>query len=225
MFCAFLLVVVSCPRRAVSDMVADLQRQIANLHGKLQRVRRSYERREYLLDQQALLIFIYSGYRAEVAGHFYLSMSHSKSTLQSAVEHVEWKYINAPLEDKVAVMLDPCARHSVRQALASFRYITLFRLYEWIRKMNYESGVAPSRRMLADRLPDCFPEMLPDAWKVRLLRPMGTARSQRRYFCAFRSHFCCKLGKVKTIPPMSADEMRHKVLRLLKKMCSQRRRP
>ena len=90
------------------------------------------------------------------------------------------------------------------------KYLVLFQLREWVQKMNYEFGVAPSRRMMVDRVQ----HLLPDSWPVdlqkRLLRPLATARGQLRYLAAFRNRFGCKLGKLRTSPPMSLQEKQSK---------------
>ena len=77
--------------------------------------------------------------------------------------------------------------------------------------MNHEFGVAPSRRMLCERLRELMPENLPGELSARLLRPLATARSQRKYFSAFRKRFGCKLGRLRTSPPMPLQEKQSKV--------------
>ena len=176
----------------MSDELAELQRKIANLQRRLRRAAKRKKVRADKVDKQSLVLFIFSGHRADVAAHFHLSMSDSFSSLDSAVAHVEWCYIKAPLEHKVRILL-------------------LFQLREWVRKMNHEFGVAPSRRMLCERLRELMPENLPGELSARLLRPLATARSQRKYFSAFRKRFGCKLGRLRTSPPMPLQEKQSKV--------------
>lgn len=192
------------------DQLAEVQKKIANLQRRIRRAKQRETAREEIVDQQALVLFIFSGYRADVAGHFHLSRSKRCMSLDSAVAHVEWKYIRAPLEDKVMLMLDPCRQYPIHRLLAAFRYLVLFQLREWVQKMNYEFGVAPSRRMMVDRIQHLLPDSWPVDLQARLLRPLATARGQRRYLAAFRNRFGCKLGKLRTSPPMSLQEKQSK---------------
>ena len=196
---------------AMCDELGEVQKKIANLQRRIRRASQRETAREDIVDQLALVVFIFSSYRADVAAHFHLSMSKRLSSLDSAVAHVEWAYINAPFEHKIALMLDPCAEYPIHQLLAPFRYLVLFQLREWVQKMNYEFGVAPSRRMMVDRVHHLLPDSLPVELQARLLRPLATARGQRRYFAAFRERFGCKLGRLRSSPPMSLQEKQSKV--------------
>ena len=68
-----------------------------------------------------------------------------------------------------------------------------------------------SRRMLCERLRELMPENLPAELSARLLRPLTTARSQRKYFNAFRKRFGRKLGRLRSSPPMPLQEKQSKV--------------
>ena len=195
----------------MSDELAELQRKIANLQRRLRRAAKRKKVRADKVDKQSLVLFIFSGHRADVAAHFHLSMSDSFSSLDSAVAHVEWCYIKAPLEHKVRIMLDPSSQLPRCALLPPFNFLLLFQLREWVRKMNHEFGVAPSRRMLCERLRELMPENLPGELSARLLRPLATSRSQRKYFSAFRKRFGCKLGRLRTSPPMPLQEKQSKV--------------
>lgn len=195
----------------MSDELAELQRKIANLQRRLRWAAQRKKVRADKVDKQSLVLFIFSGHRADVAAHCHLSMSDSFSSLDSAVAHVEWCYIKAPLEHKVRIMLDPSSQLPRCALLPAFSFLLLFQLREWVRKMNHEFGVAPSRRMLCERLRELMPENLPGELSARLLRPLATARSQRKYFSAFRKRFGCKLGRLRTSPPMPLQEKQSKV--------------
>ena len=51
-------------------------------------------------------------------------MSDSFSSLDSAVAHVEWCYIKAPLEHKVRIMLDPSSQLPEVCIVASIQFLT-----------------------------------------------------------------------------------------------------
>lgn len=205
-----------CARlQKMCDHMAGIQKKIVNLQRRIRRAAQGENARKQRVDQQALVIFIFSNYRAEIAAHFQLSMSNCFSSLDSAVAHVEWAYINAPFEEKVALMLNPCAVHPMPLLSAAFRYLLLFQLHEWVKKMNYEFGVAPSRRMMVDRVQNLVPDSLPPALQEKLRRPLATARGQRRYLAAFRKRFGCKLGKLRTCSPMPLEEKQSKACRFL----------
>ena len=195
----------------MSNDLVDLQRKIANLQRRLRRAGKRQKAREDKVDNQSLVLFIFSGHRADVAARFHLSMSDCFSSLDSAVAHVEWCYIKAPLEHKVQIMLDPSNQLPRSAVLPPFKFLLLFQLREWVQKMNHDFGVAPSRRMLCERLHELMPENLPAELNARLLRPLATARSQRKYFNAFRKRFGCKLGRLRSSPPMPLQEKQSKV--------------
>lgn len=194
----------------MSDELAQVQRKIATLQKRIRRIAERKQARNDLVDWQALLLFIYSRYRADVAAHFHLSMASSCSSLEDAIAHVEWSYINAPLESKVDLMFDPCKQRPKHQVLVAFRFLLWFQLREWLRRMNFECGVAPSRRMLVDRVRCLVPSNLPAGLQAQLLRPLATPRGQRKYFNAFRKRFGCKLGRLHIVPPMSLEEKQSK---------------
>ena len=108
-------------------------------------------------------------------------------------------------------MLDPSSQLPRSAVLPPFKFLLLFQLREWVQKMNHDFGIAPSRRMLCERLRELMPENLPAELNARLLRPLTTARSQRKYFNAFRKRFGCKLGRLRSSPPMPLQEKQSKV--------------
>ena len=110
----------------MSDELAELQRKIANLQRRLRRAAQRKKVRADKVDKQSLVLFIFSGHRADVAAHFHLSMSDSFSSLDSAVAHVEWCYIKAPLEHKVRIMLDPSSQLPRCALLPAFSFLLLF---------------------------------------------------------------------------------------------------
>lgn len=196
---------------SMSEELAELQRKIANLQRRLRRAGKRKQVRADKIDNQSLVLFIFSGHRADIAAHFHLTVSGSFLSLDNAVAHVEWCYIKAPLEHKVRIMLDPSSQLSRSALLPPFRFLLLFQLREWVQKMNHEFGIAPSRCMLCEHLRELMPPNLPAELSARLLRPLATARSQRKYFSAFRKRFRCKLGRLRTSPPMPLQEKQSKV--------------
>lgn len=189
---------------------ADLTRQIKNLQRKLRRLKKRQALRQAVLDRVALLVYICSDHRAEVAAQFHISMSPVPSSLPSAIAHVEWLYINAPLEDKVAMMLDPLMVYTLPQALMALRYVLGFQLHEWVRMQNCDFGVAPSRQMMAEQFRQMVPKDLPPSLKAKVLTPLRTPRSQRKFLASFRKQFGCKLGRLRTASLMSVEEQQSK---------------
>ena len=189
---------------------AELQRRIRNLRRRLRRLQQQKALRSALEDSEAILAYIYADHRADVAAHFLMSRSKEPFTLPDAIGHVEWAYIRAPLEDKVAVMKDPSAKHSPRRVLVVLHYVLGFRLCEWVRIQNFDFGVAPSRKMMVDQFVHMVPAIASAALRAKVLRPLQTPRSQRKYFAQFRKRFGCKLGKLSAAPPMPLEEQQAK---------------
>ena len=195
---------------AMPRQEAELQRRIRNLRRRLRRLQQQKALRRALEDSEAILAYIYADHRADVAAHFLMSRSKEPFTLPDAIGHVEWAYIRAPLEDKVAVMKDPSAKHSPRRVLVVLHYVLGFRLCEWVRIQNFEFGVAPSRKMMVDQFVHMVPAIASAALRAKVLRPLQTPHSQRKYFAQLRKRFGCKLGKLSAAPPMPLEEQQAK---------------
>ena len=168
------------------------------------------------LRRRVLLVYIYSGYCSQVAADFLLKCQcHGLLNAESdAVADVETLYIQAPLDELVALETDPLSQCSAADVHVAMEYVVQHRLRSWVEHLNCDKGVAPSRAMLTAHAGQCIPDIVPAEIRQRLERQLhGPARGQRKWLSRFRRRWKCRVGALPVADDDPAD-LEQKALRV-----------
>ena len=159
-----------------------------------------------------LIIYVLCGYRAEAAVHYLADLGRKRrwpakedEELEVMVENV---FLAVNVDDLVALcdLRDP---KDLGAAKVAVRVSEEWRLVQWVERLNFERGVAPSTEMVLARWAERREE-LPLMCRPPDLGVAAEARS-RAWAMRWRRRWGGRHGRIRVREDLSIEEMRAKV--------------